>query len=62
MHGHGFTRSERVRSDVFWGDINSGRSQLQTLGPDDGNDVGCADAAEDMIRGKIADGSGGMAS
>ena len=62
MCGNGSTRSERVRSDVFWGKAKSGRSHLQTLGSDDNNDVGCADGSEAMIRGKIADGGGGITS
>ena len=62
MHGHGSSRAERVRSDIFWGETKSGRYHSQTLGPDDGNDVGCADGSEAMIGGKIADGGGGFAS
>ena len=61
MHGHGSARAERVRSNVFWGKAKSGRYHSQTLGSDDGDDVGCADGAEAMIRGKIADGGGGIA-
>ena len=60
MHGHGSARAERVLSDVFWGEAKSGRSHLQALGSDDGDDIGCADGAETMIRGKIADGGGGI--
>ena len=60
MHGHGSTRAERVCSDVFWGEAKSGRSHLQALGSDDGNGIGCADGAEAMIRGIIADGGGGI--
>ena len=59
MHGHGSARAERVRSDVFWGKAKSGRSHSQALGSDDGNDVRCADGAEAMIGGIIADGGGG---
>ena len=62
MHGHGSARSERVRSDVFWGEVMSGRSHSQTLGSDDDDDVGCADGAEAMIGGKTADGGGEIAS
>ena len=62
MHGHGSARAERVRSKVFWGKSKSGRSHSQTLVPDDGNYVGCADGAEATIRGEIADGGGGIAS
>ena len=45
MHGHGSARAERVRYDAFWGEAKSGRSHLQALGSDDGDDVGCADEA-----------------
>ena len=48
--------------DVFWGEAKSGCSHSQTLGSDDGNDVGYADGAEAIIGGKIADGGGGIAS
>ena len=51
-----------MRSNVFWGETKSGCSQSQTLAPDDGDDVGCADGAEAMIRGKIVDGGGGISS
>ena len=61
MHGHGSTRAERVHSDVFWGKPKSGHSHSQTFGSDDGNDVGCADGAEAMIGGIIADGGGVIA-
>ena len=60
MHGHGSARAERVCSDVFWGESKSGRSHLQALGSDEGDDVGCADRAEAMIGGIIADGGGGI--
>ena len=36
----------------------TGRSHPQALGSDDGDDVRCADEAEAMIRGIIADGGG----
>ena len=62
MHGHGSARAERVRSDIFWGEAKSGCFHSQTLGSDDGNDVGCSDRAEAMIGGKITDGGGGIAS
>ena len=62
MHGHGSDRSERVRSDIFWGESKYVRSHLQTCGPDDGNDVGFPDRAEAIIRRRIADGGGGIAS
>ena len=62
MHGHGSARAERVRSDVFWGEANYGCSHSQTLGSDDGDDVGSTDEAEAVIGGKIADGDGGIAS
>ena len=61
MHGHGSARAERVCSDAFWDKAKSGRSHLQTLGSDDGDDIGCADGAEAMIGGKISDGGGGIA-
>ena len=48
-----------MRSGVFWGVAKSGRSHSQAIGSDDGDDVGCADRAEDMIGGIIADGGGG---
>ena len=60
MHGHGSARADIVRSDIFWSEAKSGRSHLQALGSDDGNDVGCADGAESMIGGIIADGGGGI--
>ena len=62
VHGHGSARAERVRPDLFWGEAKSGRSHSQTLGPDDGDDVGCADVAEAMIGGEIANEGGGIAS
>ena len=62
MHGHGSDRAERVRSDVFWGETKSGCSHSQTLGPDDGNGVGCADGAEAMIGGECFDGGSGIVS
>ena len=60
MHGHGSARAERVRSGIFWGEAKSDRSHLQALGSDNGDDVGCADGAEAMIGGIIADGGGGI--
>ena len=60
MHRHGPARAERVCSDVFWGKAESGRSNPQALVSDDGDDVGCADGAESMIREIIADGGGGF--
>ena len=62
MHGHGSVRAESVSSDVFWGKAKSGRSHSQTLGSDDGCDVGCTDGVEAMIGRRIADGGGGIAS
>ena len=62
MRGNGSTRADRVRSDLFWGKDKYVRSHLQTLGSDENNDVGCADGAEAMIRGKITDGGGGITS
>ena len=59
MHGHGSVRVERVRSGVFW-DEASGCAHLQAFGSNDSNDVGCADGAEAMIGGIIADGGGGI--
>ena len=61
MHGHGSARAERVHYDVFWKKPKSGQSHSQTLGSDDSDDVGCADGAEAMIGGIIADGGGGIA-
>ena len=58
MHCHGPARAERVCSDIFLGEAESGRSHPQALGSDDGDDVGCADGAEAMIGGIIADGGG----
>ena len=49
MHGHGSARAEIVSYDVFWGEAKSDRSHSHTLGPDDGDDFGCADGAEAMI-------------
>ena len=51
-----------MNSDQFWVETKSGRSPLQTLGPDDGNDVECADGAEAIIGGEIADGGGRIVS
>ena len=51
-----------MRSDVFRGEANSGRSHSHTCVSDDGDGVGCADGAEVMIGGGIADGGGGIAS
>ena len=62
MHGHSSARAERVLSEIFWGEAKSDPSHLQTLGPDYGDDVGCADGAEAMIGGKTTDGGGGIAS
>ena len=45
MHGNGSARAERVSSDVFWGESNSSHYHLLALGPDDGDDVGCAAGA-----------------
>ena len=42
MHCHGSARAERVRSDVFWVESNSGRSNSLGLGPDDGGGIGSA--------------------
>ena len=50
-----------MRSDSFWGESKSGCSDLQTLVPDDGDNVGCADGSKAMIGGKITDGGGGIA-
>ena len=47
-----------MRSDVFWGKDESGRSHPQALGSDDDDDVGSADGAEAMIGGIITDGGG----
>ena len=55
MHGHGSARAERVCSDVFWSKAESGRSHLQALVSDDGDDLGCNDGAEAMIGGIITD-------
>ena len=60
MHGYGSARTERVRSDVFWGKAESGHSQSQALGSDDGDNVRCADREEAMIGGIITDGCGGI--
>ena len=60
MHRHGSPRVERVCYGVFWGIAKSGRSHPQALGSDDGDDAGCADGAEAMIGGLIADGGGGI--
>ena len=60
MHGHGSARAEIVRSGVFWGKSESGRSHSQALGSDDSDDAGCADGAEAMIGGIITDGGGGI--
>ena len=62
MHGNSSARAEKVNSDQFWVETKSGRSPLQTLGPDDGNDVECADGAEAIIGGEIADGGGRIVS
>ena len=62
MHGHGSARTERLRSDIFWGKTKSGRSHLQILGPDDGDNIGYADRAEATIGGEIADRGDGIAS
>ena len=62
MHGNNSARAEKVNSDQFWVETKSGRSPLQTLGPDDGNDVECADGAEAIIGGEIADGGGRIVS
>ena len=58
MHHHGSARAERVCSDNFWGEAESGRSHPQALGSDEGDDVECADGVEAMIGGIIADAGG----
>ena len=60
MHDRSSVRAEKVRSDVFWGKAKSSCSHSQALGSDDGDDIGCADGAEAMIGGIIADGGGGI--
>ena len=62
MHSHGSDRAGREHSNVFWGKSKSGRSHSHTLGPDDGDDVGCADKEEATIGGEITDWGGGIAS
>ena len=49
-----------MRSNVFWGEANSDRFHSQALGSDDGDDAGCADGAEAMIRGIVTDGGDGI--
>ena len=51
-----------MRSGVFWGKSKSGHSYLLGFGPDDGDDVGCADGAEATTGGEISDGGGWIAS
>ena len=59
VHGHGSTRAERVRTGIFWGESESGRSHWLTLHPDDGNDVGDTDQAE-TLRGRVVSDCGGL--
>ena len=61
MHDYGSSRVERVCYGVFQGKTNSDHSHSQTLGSDEGDDVGCSDGAEAMIGGKIDDEGGGIA-
>ena len=48
-------------TNVFWGEAKSGRSHSQTLGFNEGDDIGSADRAEFIIGGEFADGGGGIA-
>ena len=60
VHGQGSARAERVRPDIFWGKPESGYFHSQSISADEGDDVGCADGAEAMIRGKLLMGVVGL--
>ena len=58
MHGHGFARVERVRSNIFWCKAELSCSDMNGLGPQDRNDVRGADQAE-TLSGRIVAVRGG---
>ena len=58
MHGHGSARAERVGSDIFLGESESGRAHTFALCPDGGDDNGGADRAE-TLRGRVVTDCGG---
>ena len=61
MHGHGSSRSERVRCDVFWEESKYGHSHSLGLGPDGGNDIESANLEKDLRDGEVTDRDGGVA-
>ena len=52
MRGYGSARAERVCSDVFWGESESGCAHLLALRPKGGDNNGDADQAE-TFRGRV---------
>ena len=61
MHGHGSARAERVRSDVFWGEPQSGCANPSGLGQEDRDDVQGSDRAEKLVGRVVADRGGPQA-
>ena len=49
MHGHGSTRAERVRSDVFYSESKLGCSDPNGIGPEDRDYVQRINRAEKMV-------------
>ena len=58
MHGRGSSRAERVCTDVFWGESESGRAHSLSLRPEEGDDGGGAYRA-DTLRGRLVADCGG---
>ena len=59
MHGHGSARAERVRSNVFWCESNSGRPAPNGLGAEDRDDVPGDERAEPVVGFRIVTDRGG---
>ena len=60
MHGHGSARAERVGSNIYWGESESGRAHTFALCPEKGDDNGGADRAETLSGRVVADCGGGI--
>ena len=61
IHGHGSSRAERVRPDVFWVKADPGCSDPNGLGLKDCDDVRGADRADPLSGRIVADGGGSWA-